>query len=474
MKNLRLESMLLVSHREKKARKIEFHPEVTVIKGSNDTGKSSVIKTIPLAFGANPHKQHKKWKDADVSVLIKFSLDERSYAVYQHRKSYSLFDGSGNEIGTYSSITNELGPELAKLFNFNLKLTDRDGQSVTPPPAYLLLPFYIDQDKGWTDNWCSFTNLSQFPYWKQRVTGYHLGLRPDQWYELDSKRKAISTSKEEPLRQLLTIQNIRNKSHKQLSQIDFDIDISSFRNEIKRLLSESEKLKIEEDKYREEIKSLQIERVRLTAQIEIVAHTHDELSEDYSFAIKDVDSAVGCPTCGAEYTNSFAERFQIAQDAERCSDLLASLKKDLVDIDKSITDTEAKLEQARSIQNSINGTLARKQGKLKLRDLIDIESKKSLIKSLDDEIKTHEDTIQQLDEQDVSLQEEMDKFDDPIRRKSIITEFGELFRKNTYQLGVHSLSENVFKNINSSIEESGSDLPRAILGYFFTVLNLIK
>lgn len=42
------------------------------------------------------------------------------------------------------------------------------------------------------------------------------------------------------------------------------------------------------------------------------------------------------------------------------------------------------------------------------------------------------------------------------------------------KLGVYSLSDNVFKNINSSIEESGSDLPRAILAYFFTALKAIE
>ena len=59
MKSLQLENMLLVSHREKKARKIDFDPEVTVIKGENDTGKSSVIKSIQTAFGASPHNVHK-------------------------------------------------------------------------------------------------------------------------------------------------------------------------------------------------------------------------------------------------------------------------------------------------------------------------------------------------------------------------------------------------------------------------------
>ena len=360
MRNLQLQSMLLVSHREKKARKISFHSKITVIKGANDTGKSSVIKSIPYCFGANPHKRHRKWKNADVITLIKFTLDGVQYSIYRHKNSFSLFDSINNVIGTYSSITNELAPVLAKLFEFNLKLTDRIGNAVTPPPAYLLLPFYIDQDKGWSDTWSSFTNLSQFSHWKQRVTGYHFGLRPDKWYALETEKKKAESDKQEPLRQVASIQSIKERALKDLSHIDFNIDINEFKAEINALLEQCNILKNGEQQFKEKLTALRTEKIRLSAQVEIVAKTHDELSDDYKYALSSNCSVVGCPTCGAEYDNSFAERFEIAQDTETCNDLLVSLRDDLAKVQQSINNEESSLSSLSNQQELINELLASK------------------------------------------------------------------------------------------------------------------
>ena len=473
MKSLLLENMLLVSHREKKARKIEFHPELTVIKGENDTGKSSVIKSIQFAFGANPHKRHKKWKDADVSILIRFSIDKVSYSIYRHRDSFTLFDSERNQLGTYSSVTHELAPVLAKIFDFNLKLSDRDGIPVTPPPAYLMLPFYIDQDKGWTDSWNSFTNLGQFAYWKQRVTGYHFGIRPDKWYELEAHKKKLESDKDEPLRQVMAINSVRDRAYEEMSRVDFDMDVETFKKEISQLLDECERLKLHEIKYREKITNLRTDKIRLEAQIDIVARTHDELSEDYKFSCQSSEDSIGCPTCGAYYNNSFSERFEIAKDAETCTDFLASLREDLLKVDKEIIEVSNALDNANSDQINIKNLLSTKQGQVKLKDLIDIEGKKSLIDHLDSELSIYQENIKDIEISIDGIVEKMEKFDDSERRKNIISEYGDILRKYTQKLGVFSLSDNVFKNINASIEESGSDLPRALLAYFFTSLKLI-
>ncbi|BFM18932.1 AAA family ATPase (plasmid) [Maricurvus nonylphenolicus] len=473
MKSLQLESMLLVSHREKKARKIEFDPIATIIKGENDTGKSSVIKSIQYAFGANPHNIHKNWKNADILTLIKFKLDNLSFYIYRHRGSFSLFSSSKEPIGTYSSVTNELAPELARIFDFRLKLTDRDGKSITPPPAYLMLPFYLDQDKGWTGTWCSFTNLGQFAYWKQRVAGYHFGIKPDKWYQLDSTRKNLESEKDEPERQVKAIQSVRDKTLSDFSGVDFDIDIDAFRNEVNELIDRCNALKSLERKYKNEIISSKTEKIRIEAQIEIVVKTHDELSDDYKFS-SDIGDTVDCPTCGANYENSFSERFDIAQDTETCVDLLSSLREDLSNIEKSISKSESSMSQARDTRLKINKLLSQKQGDIKLKDLIDLESKKALIIHLDKEKTEYLKSIESLNLRIASTTEEMAKYDDPERRKRIIEEHGELLRKNTIKLNVNSLDESVYKNITPSIEESGSDLPRAILAYFFTSIAAIE
>lgn len=474
MKNLKLINMLLVSHREKKARKITFDPQVTVIQGENDTGKSSVIKSIQYAFGANPHKIHPKWKDADISILLRFSLDGVEYSIYRHRNSFTLFNLSDKAIGTYSSVTLELAPVLAKLFDFNLKLSDRNGFPVVPPPAYLMLPFYLDQDGGWINTWNSFTHLSQFSHWKKRVSGYHFGIRPDKWYELEAKKKNMEGEKDEPTRQINAIQAVREKTYNDISRVDFDIDVDQFRKEISQLLEQCNELKNVEVKYRNNISELKTEKIRLNAQIEIVARTHDELSDDYKYSCQINEKEVGCPTCGAHYNNSFSERFDIAQDTETCTDLLASLRDDLIKVTREIGNTQNMLSDTQDNCNNINNILSKKQGGIKLKDLIDLEGKKVLLKHLDTEIDLHKGKIGGIEDKIGQLIKKMNKFDDSQRRKSIVSEYGENLRKNTMKLSVFSLGENVFKNINSSIEESGSDLPRAILAYFFTALSAIE
>lgn len=473
MKNLQLENMLLVSHKEKKARKIKFDPEVTLIKGENDTGKSSVIKSIQYAFGANPHNLHKNWKNADIITLVKFNLDGISYYIYRHRNSFSIFDTTKNIIGTYNSVTHELAPKLAEIFDFRLKLTDRDGRSVTPPPAYLMLPFYIDQDKGWIGTWGSFTNLGQFSHWKSRVAGYHFGIKPDKWYELESQKKNLELERDEPKRQIKAIQAIRDKTLSDFSGINFDLNIDNFRKEIDELLNRCNILKDEEQKYKNSILKSKIERIRIEAQIEIVAKTHDELSEDYKFSSK-IDDVIDCPTCGAHYSNSFVERFEIARDTETCVDLLSSLRGDLSNLNNDISDSEVQIHKTRNLKLGINQLLAKKQGKIKLKDIIELESKKSLLVHLDKETDEYTEIIGNIDKKIGGIRDNMEEYDDPKRRKKIVDKYGESLRKNTIRLGVNSLDDKVYKNITPVIEESGSDLPRAILAYFFTSLEAIE
>lgn len=466
--------MLLVSHREKKARKIKFHPKVTIIQGENDTGKSSIIKSIQHTFGAKPHNIHKKWNDADVATLIHFKLDETKYSIYRHRNSFTLFDNNNHEIGTYSSVTLELAPILANIFDFRLKLSDREGYSVTPPPAYLMLPFYLDQDKGWIDTWNSFMNLGQFAFWKQRVSGYHFGIKPDKWYQLESQKKLFETSKDEPERQVKAISTIRDKTYNELSRVDFDIDIETFRKETNNLLEKCKILKVTENKYRTKITQFKTEKIRLDAQIEIVARTHDELSDDYKFSCSTHDDYIGCPTCGAHYNNSFSERFEIAKDTETCTDLLSSLKDDLMKVMKEIQLTETLFAYNKKNINQINEILSKKQGDVKLKDIIDTEGKKSLLNHLDTECKQYQQEIDTITSSINEIIEKMNKYDNPDHRKTILKEYAETLRKYTAELNVFSLSDNVYKNINASIKESGSDLPRAVLACFFSTLNAIE
>lgn len=474
MKNLLFESILLVSHRDKKAKKVKFDPRVNVIKGENDTGKSSLIKSIYYAFGANPHSLHHRWKDSDITVLLKFKVDDISYSIFRHRNSFSLFNNNNDLIGTYKSITNELGPKLAELLGFKLKLLDRKGNSITPPPAYLFLPFYIDQDGGWVQTWNSFTSLGQLPRWKKPVINYHIGIRPAKWYILEARKKTHENEKDEPTRQKSALDKLINKTLSELSKVDFDVDVEKFKQEIKILIKECDLLKINQNKYRQDLVEARTDKIRLEAQIEIVIQTHDELSLDYKYAVEKIEDTIGCPTCGAEHTNSFAERFDIAQDTETCNDLLRSLRDDLGIVNHNISGIDDSLTNSSERQTVIDDLLASKHGKVKLKDLVKMEGKKSLLKYLRKESKELDQNLEDLSLKISEIEQDMEKFDDKKRRKNIIEKYGETLRRNTIKLDVGSLAEKNFKQLDAKIDESGSDMPRAILAYSFAIFDLLQ
>lgn len=60
------------------------------------------------------------------------------------------------------------------------------------------MPFYIDQDKGWSGSWDSFSDVFTGK-WKPEILLYHMGVRTREYYdlldekvELENEQKKIS------------------------------------------------------------------------------------------------------------------------------------------------------------------------------------------------------------------------------------------------------------------------------------------
>ena len=474
MKSFKLLELLLISNSEKRAKRISFHPEVTLIKGANDTGKSSVVKSIYHNFGATPANIHVRWKKANVSSLVKFSVDSSVYKLYRHGNSYSLFNNNDGLIGTYDSVTNELGPKLSDLFDFKLRLATHKNETIIPPPAFFLLPFYIDQDSGWTKNWNSFEKLGQFKGWRRDLVYYHTGIHPNEWYELKARERTLESEKEEPLRQETVLKNLIIKLKKQLSTVNFDIDVKSYKKEIDRLLKHCEVLSKKENTYKEKLIELETEKIRLDAQKEIVMKAKSELFADYNFATLIDEEAVDCPTCGATYSNSFAERFNIACDEDRCVNLLQGIRENLDKITNQIEDHKNFLEETSDELIEVNSLLESKQGEITLRVLIENEGKKEVAKTLQANLDEIQSDIAKIDNELREIKILLKKYIDKKRANEIKAFYRSSMRRNLNLLDVSSLEESAYKKIEASIKETGSDQPRALLAYFFSILQVIE
>jgi predicted ATP-dependent endonuclease of OLD family len=334
MKQLLLKEILLLSQKEKSALSLKFDPKRTVIVGLNSTGKSCLMKSIYYTFGAQPHQMHSSWIDAQVSSLVRFTVDRLPYSILRQGKFYTLFD-LHDEIVAQTTKASEIGVVLAKLCDFKIRLIDKTGEMVTPPPAYLFLPFYVDQDQGWSKTWASFDRL-YLPNARRDIASYHTGLRPNEYYEAKGEiklyeEKIKSLDNEEKL-----VRNLLGNLKEKLTDNDFNVSIEDFKKEITELLVNCEELNAVQNKLKHNLAHLYNSKINIEAQQKITKRALEESHSDYVYAVDTLGDTVQCPSCGAQYENDFASRFGMAQDEQRCLELLAELKEEWVETDKAI------------------------------------------------------------------------------------------------------------------------------------------
>jgi len=477
MSELVLNEILLISQKEKRAKKVSFDPNLTLITGKNRTGKSSLLKSIPRAFSAIPERISSSWTDARVTNVVKFTICGVQYSILQYGDFYAIFDESCNLLLATDQVTNGLGPYLAKLLNFELKFKVRDSSNlVSPPPAYFLLPFYIDQDSSWSKNWGAFKYLSQFTSeWKKNLMEYHAGIRPNEYYkifgQISGLREEVTTHEKERK----TLSNLLDQANKRFRKANFDIDLSAFKKEIEELLKHCRELQIIEDLLKAKLVELYSKKSSIESQIMITQTALNEARADLKHATHHIkDEHVECPTCGATYDNSFTERFAIARDEDRCTQVLFKLNYELMEVKKQIDTEKGKHSNNSATYASIKKTLESKQEQVMLRDIIENEGKKELQSVFAENIDAVTKVLIEKDGQIDSLKDRLKVFDDKDRKGAIEKQFSDNMRSFLFDLDVQVGGEKNYFRMDSKISETGSCQPRALLAYYYSFLLVMR
>lgn len=474
MQSLVLKKLQLISTVEKAARQVEFDPHRTLIYGGNQTGKSSVVKSIYWTFGAEPAVLSPKWERADVSAVLWFTVDNNTRALLRHKSQFAIFDENARLIRKFSKVTTELAPYLAQLFAFKLQLS-RAGQSLTPPPAFLFLPYYVDQDASWENNWASFKNLSQFSNWKKDVAEYHVGVRPGEYYEAKGQRGAIETAQKEAGVEQKIINAVIDKIRLQFNSSEFDIDIKEFQSEIDRLVAVSNVLLKQENEFKSRFAELHSERGELVEQVNFAHRAAADLDSDYRFATKAVpESEVHCPVCGTTYENSFAERFALAADEDKVVVLISEITNRIAEIDFDLAKLQGTFEKNSASSREIQQLLQQKRQTVTLAEVLKREGKREANSALN---ARNQELTNAIVAFGVELKELNSKLKGLTNKKRVddISQFY-LSRMRSFLIDLHvpTLHEQSYRRFESKIRETGSSRPRALLAYYFSILFTVQ
>lgn len=473
MKKLRFESLELLSLRESKARKIDFHPRLTVIQGENDVGKSSVIKSLYWAFGATPPKFHGSWKSANVKALVTFAVDDIRYRILRDGDTFGIFDAGGALLLSTNQIGKELAPFLGELINFKLVLTNRDGDPTTPPPAFAFLPFYIDQDNGWVKPLDSFAQLTQFADFKQDLLEFHTGIFPNEYYELGADKRSLQVDQKTLEADRRIVRKAIERFKLEASFDGLELSIEGHEQAIEQLLARLQMVRRVRQERAGKLSDILDRRMILDQQIAVVRASIAELEKDAKFAGDVAEEEIFCPTCGTLHRNDFANRFSIVEDREACFEFLADAKQKTNALVAQAIKAEADVQEVDRTLTEIQASLDSKQGDVSLLEVIESRGRGiasdvfvGQIEDLDNQIAEILGEIAKIDERLLELK-------DKKRRAEIVKYYSGFILSYLNRLDVTNYSADDYTKLPARIGETGSDLPRALLAYFLAVLKTV-
>lgn len=426
------------------------------------------MKSLYEALGATPNKIDDRWKNANVSSCLEFEFADATWFSVKAHGIHSLFDDRGNRRFWGQRLVKDWGPKLAEFFGFKLEMADKDGETLTPPPAYLFAPFYVDQDGSWDNTWVSFRRDFYLPESANTLADYHSGIRPDGYYAAKAeltKEKIVLSSLEtavETLRQALT----------QIEEIEGTtptFDLQEFASECDDLIAESERLLILQADHRRTVSDLHEESHLVRAEAVLLMSAINEMRGEFELASA-LPRQVECPTCGHEYQNSLAEKFALIADEGVLSKALTDAQSKLERLVEKERAERGKLDAISASLSRVQKILESRKQSLTLNDVLvaagKTEAAKLLRVSLNEKIVAADGSRTRAD----ALRASMNEFTDRARTSEIRKFYRTRLSMYSQELDVH-LDDPDKQSIVSINVARGSEGPRALLAYYYAFLH---
>lgn len=332
----------------------------------------------------------------------------------------------------------------------------------------------MDQDASWGESWASFAKLKQFPNWKKGVLEYHAGIRGNEFYETQARKLEAEGELEKTRRKKEGLREVYDSLSTRFEAAQFNVDFSAYKAEVNELLGRCDLLRVQQEAYKARLSELRNKRQSLKTQLDIAMHARDESRKDLDHADAIEGSSVECPTCGAEYSNDFAERFAIAVDEDYCASLVITLGEEVRTIDQKVDQEQAGVETLGSELAAIEKLLAKREGEIALSDLIHQEGRRELKEVMLSDISELEGEVGRYAVRASDAEAQMKRLDSRDRRKQVNAYYEQHMLRYLHSLDVHSVSDAAVKKLDAPPKGTGSELPRALLAYQIAFLHVIE
>ena len=340
--NLVVSAITMVDLTNKEAKRVYFSPGKNLITSAhNHLGKSVVMKSIYYTLGAEVYYPT-PIKKLNLLTYIDFSLNAHQYRVARLKSTFVLYC-DGDFRGCYSSV-NEFGNELSTIFDLEINLVskDQDGTIVKCPPAFYYMPYYVDQENGWSVNSFSFGRMTQFDL-PQRKNCYffHLGALDSSYVEISKRHKANNRQIEILTQETQKLRTVIETLQAGLDAIEMSFDTDSLERAISARQKEIKKALDELAKIRFDLLEAEDELVQLTHEKELLSKYIKKKTPDTELSAKDL---IECPRCGMVFEPALAQRLEKVYLQESLLEDYATTSSHQINLEKKIQRLRGKFE----------------------------------------------------------------------------------------------------------------------------------
>lgn len=462
MKKIRFKEIALMSY-SGVARRINLDDDLVIIAGGNESGKSTILKTLYYTLGASVHPFAQRWEQANVASLLKFTIDGANFKAVRMANDVYVFNPD-NTLCFHDHNKHTIASKMNELLGIPPFFKDSEGNDLTLSMGGLFMPFYIDQDKGWDQPWNSLLGLNGG---KHNAMLFHTGAINEEYYSykcLLDKTEARLKDVVNEISGSLKFKSTFMEKYKESEKLPFTNE--DFNRGIQDVINKLTELKDEQKRILQELEKLYAAKYSYQFNIDQLKENIIEIDKDFHYALKS-PTELCCPMCGATVENGPFERFKMLDDRDRCKNLLIDNNKHLEELVEKIRAKEIVSENIKKKIEELQAAINKKNERVSLEEMF-IEK-----------MKEHVDTVMtqatnKLMEEKIKLERETKYYKDNIKRvskedvkKQIEKDFEAYIRQTLRNFKQDKSEYQKRFRLGGKIKTTGSNLVKHIMAYTY-------
>lgn len=464
-----IKSLLIADYENEKANKFVFSDSANLIVSStNGEGKSSLVKSIYYALGANLKSFPKGWNADNFIFQLEVFIDGNEFLIKRHNKVISVLDN--NEVKLFENFA-EYYLWFQEKLKMRLELVNKSSDKASLASVEALFsPMYIDQDKAWDGKLFkdSFESLGRYKSndFPKNVFDYYLGISDSQIVDKESKKNEYLRQLELVNGRIDQVQSVY-KTYRTKNKITETVpkDFKDLQKELDFYITETDKFSIKITDKTGELSKEKINLDILNQDLEELKKLSSKIQERFS------EIRHECVYCHSILTRQQSlTRLELEDNELAIKSRIDSISQQIMKSKRIVQEKEEAIKQLQEQFNQYHERLT------ELKQLSDIDeyvnqNVLSELKKLEIQETSEKSNLDKLIG-DITKEIRMLKKELNQRAKTIEGDYEALKNELSILIGSTGITDKKFRNFDK-LKGSGTNLNKDLLVIFLVYMNLI-